>query len=208
MNCTLCASSAEIFYTGENGRYFICPRCRGIFLDPESFPSQTEEKERYLKHNNDINDPGYHSFVEPVVRAISKSFSPHHRGLDFGCGQDSVIAHLLNKEGFALDLYDPFFRDNKSVLSNRYDFIACCEVIEHFHHPDKEFKLLASLLKPGGRLYCMTDLYKGGTDFGKWYYKNDKTHVFFYHPDTIRFIKEDFGFEDFEIRNRLITLSR
>ncbi|MEK7377224.1 MAG: class I SAM-dependent methyltransferase, partial [Candidatus Margulisiibacteriota bacterium] len=160
------------------------------------------------KHNNDIEDREYQNSVAPIVKAVSASFSTQCRGMDFGCGQNSVIKHLLQKEGFALDLYDPFFKDDKSILSNKYDFITCCEVIEHFHHPAKEFKLLSCLLKPGGKLYCMTDLYKDDTDFEKWYYKNDKTHVFFYHPETVRYIKENFGFEDYRIENRLIVFNK
>ncbi len=208
MRCALCNGDSNIFYSGKNGDYFTCSQCKGIFLSPENYSGSKEEKERYEKHNNDIEDAGYQNSVAPIVNAVSASFSSQHRGLDFGSGKNSVIKHLLQKEGFILDLYDPFFKEDRAVLSNKYDFITCCEVVEHFHHPAKEFKLLSSLLNPGGRLYCMTDLYRDDTDFEKWYYKNDKTHVFFYHPETICYIKENFEFDDYRIKNRLIIFEK
>ena len=208
MKCTLCSEEAKLFYSGKNGEYFACPQCKGIFLSPNNFPAPAEEKERYEKHNNDIEDAGYQNSVAPIVNEVLRSFSPQDRGLDFGCGRDSVIKHLLQKEGFTIDLYDPLFKNDQAVLFNKYDFISCNEVMEHFHHPDKEFKLLSPLLKPGGKLYCTTDLYKDDTDFEHWYYKNDKTHVFFYHTDTILYIKENLGFDDYRIENRLITFNK
>ena len=56
-----------------------------------------------------------------------------------------------------------------------------------------------------GKLYCMTDLYDKSINFHKWYYKNDSTHVFIYHKNTIHWIKEKFGFSNVTIEGRLIT---
>jgi Methyltransferase domain len=62
--------------------------------------------------------------------------------------------------------------------------------MEHLHDPLKEFGLLKSLLKPQGKLYCMTHLYDESIDFAKWYYKNDKTHVCIYQKETVKFLQE------------------
>jgi len=78
-------------------------------------------------------------------------------------------------------------------------------VIEHFSNPNKEFKLFKKLLKKGSKLYCMTDIYDDSIDFEKWYYKNDPTHIFFYHKKTFEWIKEKFDFKSVEIEKRLIT---
>lgn len=208
MKCSLCQGDAIFFYAGAGGEYFRCCRCRAIFLSPEFFLDEREEKARYETHNNDPQDIRYQKFVFPIVNGVLDSFSINQKGLDFGCGTGPVIKHLLQQKGFSVDLYDPFFRNNQSVFSKNYDFIVCCEVIEHFHQPAKEFSRLFELLNTGGRLFCMTDFYKDELDFENWYYKDDPTHVFFYHKQTIRFICENFGFADYRMDNRLIVFEK
>jgi SAM-dependent methyltransferase len=208
MKCSLCQTDADFFYRGRIGEYSRCPVCRGIFLSPEYFLDASEEKSRYETHNNDVTDLRYQKFVTPMVDEIVNSFSTNHKGLDFGCGTGPVIEHLLRQKGFSVDLYDPFFRNNQSVLTKKYDFIACCEIIEHFQKPDREFQLLFSLLNPGGKLFCMTDFYRDNTDFKNWNYKEDATHVFFYHKDTLKFILENFGFVSHQVKNRLVIFEK
>lgn len=129
------------------------------------------------------------------------------KGLDFGAGTGPVITKLLHDIGFHLELYDPFFWNNPQVLNATYDFIACCEVIKHFKNPWQDFKLLRSLLTPGGVLYCITEIYSENLDFEKWHYKNDATHVFFYHQDAFKWIKDNFKFSKLEIEGNLIKLT-
>jgi SAM-dependent methyltransferase len=112
---------------------------------------------------------------------------------------------MLERHGYTLDRFDPYFCPDRSVFSNNYDFIVCCEVIEHFHEPAKEFHLLRRLLSHNAHLVCMTHLLSEDTDFENWYYKDDPTHAFFYREDTIDFIRTRFGFKSSEIRDRLIV---
>jgi SAM-dependent methyltransferase len=158
-----------------------------------------------LIHNNNVDDVRYQQFVSPVTSAVMNDYSPKHKGLDFGAGTGPVISKVLTDNQFNIKAYDPFFHNHPQLLDETYDFIACCEVIEHFYTPCKEFSLLKSLLKPNGRLYCMTDIYNENIDFHGWYYKNDPTHVFFYQQQSFRYIKDKFGFSDVTIDGRLIT---
>ncbi|MFA5098063.1 MAG: class I SAM-dependent methyltransferase [Candidatus Margulisiibacteriota bacterium] len=208
MQCPLCKSISKGFFEGKNGIYYACPLCKGIFLGRENLLSFDEEKERYLTHQNCVEDKGYQKFVGPIVKAVKGSFLPASQGLDFGCGQRSVIKHLLQQDGYSVALYDPFFKDERQVLSKKYDYIVCCEVIEHFHDPAKEFMLLSSMLKPKGKLFCMTETWDSEKEFAAWYYKNDPTHVFFYQQATAACIAERFGFSDHRIEGRLIELSK
>ena len=173
-------------------------------LHPADFLSPEQEKARYELHNNDVNDPKYQAFVAPVADDIKGNFNPEHEGLDFGCGTGPVITKLLRDEHYNIVTYDPFFCNDTGVLNSEYDYIVCCEVIEHFTHPAKEFMLLKSLLKPGGYLYCMTELFHEDLNFSQWYYKNDETHAFFYHHKAIQWIKTTFNFTDVIISGRLI----
>ena len=212
--CTLCGrdvacnvSTTPIFYQNKTQLYYQCRNCCGIFATPESRPDRETELARYQEHNNDVEDIGYQKFVSPITSAVIKDFTPNSNGLDFGAGTGPVISKLLNDQKFQIVQYDPFFHNYPDLLEKKYDYIACCEVIEHFYNPSKEFNLLKKLLLPNGKLYCMTDIYNETINFEKWYYKNDPTHVFIYHKTTINWIKEKFGFSNVSIDGRLITYS-
>jgi len=167
--------------------------------------SLEREKARYETHNNDVHDPEYQRFVSPIVSSALRDLSPSHSGLDFGAGTGPVISKLLRDQGFNIVQYDPFFHDHPALLEDTYDYIVCCEVVEHFCLPSREFALLKRLLKPQGILYCMTELYRQGIDFSNWYYINDPTHVFIYQSTTMEWIRQEYGFSSCAIRDRLIT---
>lgn len=204
-NCPLCQSPGAVFYRSDRLLYYHCDNCFGIFLDETLRLDREAEMSRYKEHNNDIDDKKYQKFVSPISSAIMRDFSQTDKGLDFGAGTGPVISRILKDNKFLIEQYDPFFHDYPDLLNEKYDYIACCEVVEHFHDPHNEFKLLKKLLLPGGRLYCMTELYNESIDFADWYYKNDPTHVFFYQKKSIDWIKEEFGFRDVTIEGRLIT---
>jgi len=204
LNCLLCNGRAEYFATARGNRYYRCTLCRSVMMDPKQFLSPEKEKQRYDQHNNDVYDPGYRKFVQPLVDRITRNYSTETKGLDFGAGSGPVSSVMLKEMGYdAIELYDPYYHPDRSVLSKQYHFIICCEVIEHFQNPAESFKLLRSLLLPDGALFCMTELYSEGLDFMSWYYKNDSTHVFFYHRRAMRWIRKTYGFTDLWIQNRL-----
>jgi SAM-dependent methyltransferase len=200
-NCPLCKNTSHIIISNE---FYECDVCKCIFRAKEFYLTSLKEKQRYLEHNNDINDPGYQNFVSPITLAILRDYTPGHTGLDYGAGTGPVISKILQDNGYNIVQYDPFFHNFPQLLNSAYDYIACCEVIEHFHDPHKEFSLLKNLLNPGGRLYCMTEIYNSGIDFMKWYYKNDPTHVIFYRRETLEWIQQNFNFSKMTIQNRLI----
>lgn len=142
-------------------------------------------------HNNDVHDQCYRNFVRPLVDLIVSTQSPSRKGLDFGAGPGPVIAYMLDERGFTMQLYDPFFLPDASVLEVEYGFVVACEVIEHFHNPRTSFNLLSRLLEADGTLYCRTTLLPDDMGFDRWHYKNDDTHVFFYHEETIAWIAKN-----------------
>jgi 2-polyprenyl-3-methyl-5-hydroxy-6-metoxy-1,4-benzoquinol methylase len=205
MECPLCSNTSLNEFDNIVGVIYLqCDNCQSVFKHFENYPTLEVEKERYLLHDNDITNEGYQTFVQPIVQHILKSIPKSAVGLDFGAGTGPVIAEILKSESYNISLYDPFFHPEKEVLNNTYDFIICCEVIEHFHCPNIEFVLLRKLLKPGGRLFCMTHLLPEKEDFKSWYYKNDPTHVIFYSEENIQWIKSNFNFSKVKIEDRLI----
>lgn len=204
MNCILCESNTEKFKIWRENQYYRCNVCKSIMLDPKNYVSNKEEKARYKEHNNDVQDKRYQAFVSPIVIEVLRDYKENHRGLDFGSGTGPVITKLLRDKGYNIKVYDPFFANDPVVLKEKYDYIVCCEVIEHFHNPREEFKLLKSLLKPDGSLYIMTSIYSEDIDFDYWNYKDDITHVFFYHKGALEWIRKEFGFSHLKIEKDLI----
>ncbi|WP_317164155.1 class I SAM-dependent methyltransferase [Psychroflexus aurantiacus] len=209
--CPLCESIADYFCSiGKKGRdYYKCFTCHAVFLHPDKHVDLASEKSRYEEHNNDVEDPRYQTFVQPITEAVEAQFPKTADGLDYGCGTGPVASVVLEENGFKdIALYDPFFHPDKNPLTKTYDFIICCEVMEHFFQPKEEFSRLRNLLRTSGKLFCKTSVLKDDIDkseFKDWWYTNDPTHVFFYTPETLRFIAEKFGFNTVLIESKLIT---
>ena len=68
MLCNICGSEAvKSFLTSDQKTYWSCSCCGGKFLDKDFLLNSNDEKERYLEHNNEINDPEYRSFLSKLV---------------------------------------------------------------------------------------------------------------------------------------------
>jgi len=206
-SCPLCKHESSVFYHFKSRLYHICNHCSGIFPDRTLWPNFNDEKARYEEHNNDVEDLGYQKFVSPIVSAVHKNYTESDAGLDFGAGPGPVISKMLKDLNYNIKLYDPFFHKDEKLLLDTYNYIVCCEVMEHFHHPYQEFQLMRDMLKADGAIYCLTDIYDDSIDFHKWYYKNDQTHVFIYQKETLEWIKNEFQFPKMEINKRLISFS-
>lgn len=209
-SCPLCLSTATFLLQVQQDEYYECPKCEGIFLAEKNRLNEIEELGRYQLHQNKVEDIRYQNFVKPLVEAVKKKFPVTAGGLDFGCGSGPVIAKMLSDAGYVMKKYDPFFFDIKENLQRSYDFIVCCEVMEHFYHPKKEFALLYKLLLPGGKLYAKTSLvsFEIRADFKNWYYKDDPTHVFLYAEKTLRLIKQQYNFSDLQIEEEYFVFKK
>ncbi len=195
-SCRLCQmpNLAPLAGSGDLRDYTRCPRCDLHFLSPTRHLSAAEEMARYLLHENDPTDFRYQKFVQPLCDEILARATIGQMGLDFGAGTGPVLAEMLEHRQLQIKKYDPFFWRDDSLLSQAYDFVYCCEVIEHFYDPSKEFRRLRQLLRPGGFLAVMTHFWEPSVDFESWYYRRDPTHVAFYSEATANWIQRELGF--------------
>jgi SAM-dependent methyltransferase len=182
--------------------YWRCGACLATFLDPCLRPSAERELAEYRLHRNHETDIVYRQFLSRLTVPLLERLPAGRQGLDFGCGPEPVLATLLREAGHSVALYDPFFRPDRAVLERRYDFIACSEVVEHFHHPASEFKMLDDLLEPDGYLAVMTQFQTDDARFADWHYRRDLTHVVFYRAHTLAWLAERHGWRcEFPVRN-------
>ena len=204
--CIVCHSNlVESFSTLDKNKYWKCNFCQAKFLDKHYFIDEVSEKDRYLEHENVIEDPRYRNFLSRLSVPLVERLNANSKGLDFGCGPGPALADILVKDGYEVDLYDPFFFPNQNIFSNQYDFITCTETVEHFHNPFEEFKKLDDLLIKGGWLGIMTNFLTEEEAFEKWYYRRDPTHVTFYSEETFKVIGKQRNW-DLEIISKNIVI--
>ncbi|MDP3921068.1 MAG: class I SAM-dependent methyltransferase [Candidatus Omnitrophota bacterium] len=202
MHCLLCNSDSPDLcwektdpHHGKKA-YWKCPHCSLVFLDVVCRLKEKDEKARYDLHENDPADSGYRNFINKLLDPLREKLKPGFRGLDFGCGPGPALGKMLEGAGMTVEVYDPFYFPDKKPLETSYDFITCTEVVEHFYSPRNEFLLLNRLLKPdGSHLAVMTEMLDDETDFGKWWYQSEPTHVCFYERKTFLWIAEWLGWQ-------------
>ncbi len=188
--CPLCQEDKTYLFHSD---YYKCSNCSFIFLSPDKRVDQTEEKRQYDLHENNPDDPEYRQFLSQIIDPL-KAYLPKNEklsGLDYGCGPGPTLNLMLEDEGIEMKIYDPFYYPKKENLNRLYDVITCTEVAEHFFNPLEEFKKLKELLKTGGVLGIMTDLYSEDMDFKNWHYIKDPTHVGFFSRESLSWLAQE-----------------
>ena len=187
--CTVCKNNKiEFFLNVEGLDYWQCDLCKATMLDSIQFISSNKEKKHYLKHNNEINDTRYRTFLSNLIEPLKDKISINDMGLDYGCGYAPALADILRKDGFNVELYDPFFFKNENIFFRKFNFITCSEVVEHFFKPYEEFNKIDSLLAKNSWLAIMTSFMTEDYLFKNWHYRRDPTHVVFYKKITFKII--------------------
>jgi len=209
--CPLCKNIQTSFlYRDRYRTYQRCPNCALIFVSQKDLLPPHQEKERYDLHQNDPLDEGYRQFLNQLAQPLIKRIGPPPmEGLDFGSGPGPVLAMILEEQGYRMTLYDPYYSPDKSPLQRSYNFVTCTETIEHFYTPDKDWRLLISLLKPGSWLGIMTQLVQDIQSFPTMHYITDMTHVSFFSQQTFRYLADRDNLHlEFEADNLIFIKSK
>lgn len=198
--CPLCEStSTGLLYKGGKAsgyRDFVhCTNCDLVFVPKSYFLDESAERERYLQHNNEVDDPDYRAFLARLYDELKPHLNAGSKGLDYGSGPGPALIAMMREDGFDVREYDPHFCPDESALNDTYDFVTCTETAEHFHDPKANFDLLHSILRPCGWLGLMTSMLDNWDEFPDWYYHHDPTHVCFYSPKTMRWIADQYGYD-------------
>lgn len=187
--CPLChARRANPFVRAHGRQYLQCGICRLVHVPPEARLDPAAEAARYRTHRNDPGDAGYREFLSRLAGPLADRLPFGAQGLDYGSGPGPTLSVMLEARGLKVALYDPFFAPDEVVLHRTYDFVTCTETAEHFFDPRHEFDRLQGLVRPGGWLALMTALWTDGLDFTAWHYARDRTHVCFYHRETVAWL--------------------
>lgn len=195
ITCPICAShiTTKWIHPRRKTLYHLCQSCEAIFMDPKDYPSKEIELKKYMEHENDLSNEGYVNFLENFIDSAVQPYLKSGHILDYGSGPNPVLSILLERRGFHVAIYDPFFHKTMDE-SMTFDMITATEVIEHFHDPMLNFKRMIEMLKPHGFLSVMTLFHHDDMDhFKDWFYQRDPTHVIFYRPKTLSIIADQLG---------------
>ena len=210
INCLLCHSNKTALYLDQTEnipwalygyekesfpkslKFYQCSNCDLIFKDPAVRAKLENEKQHYLKHNNDEDNIEYQNYMMRLIEPFLSYLKKGDEGLDFGSGPHPVMEQMFKKIGFTCFSSDPFFNFKESVLDRQYDFITCSEAAEHFCDAFQEFNLLFSLLKQDGKMAIRTK-FAPSKDFNDWWYQRDPTHVVFYSEKSFHFLADKYS---------------
>lgn len=207
--CPICNSvSVAPFFEDKRRAYLRCYDCKLVFVPKRYWLSREDEKAIYDLHENDAKDQGYRDFLSRLSKPLLERLAPEQRGLDFGCGPGPTLSCLFEEQGHQVDLYDPFYYSDTSILSKCYDFICSTEVVEHLHDPNKEWTRLFKMLNKGGWLGIMTKMVVDKEAFSRWHYIHDMTHICFYSRDTFDYIAQRFNAELHFVKSDVVLIQK
>ncbi|HPF39028.1 MAG TPA: class I SAM-dependent methyltransferase [Phycisphaerae bacterium] len=191
--CPLCNGPADCRPLNPARPLRHCRQCDLIFASPETHPDPDAERERYLRHENSLDDPGYVATFDAVLELMGRRATAAGHTLDFGSGPTPVLVELLRRQGFDAVGYDPYFAPDTD-LSGPFDAIVSVETFEHFARPRRELETLRARLAPGAPLIVKTLFHPGPDALDGWHYLRDHTHVSFYSAATFEWIASGFDF--------------
>jgi len=192
--CPLCLGhNSKFFYKDRLRYYHRCVDCFLVYVPSQYHIAQNDEKKRYDLHRNDPNDSNYRLFLGKLLTAMVPLLSKGDKGLDFGSGPGPTLSRMFTELGFCMEIFDPFYANDKRVLNSTYDFLSCSETVEHFRKPQEEWELFLRLVKKNGLIGIMTQMLQDDIEFSNWYYKNDETHICFYSKQTCCWLAERYN---------------
>ena len=181
-SCPLCGRTGLDAFTTQRDQvlYGKCRYCGYISRDPSFRISAHDEKKRYQLHENRPDDPGYLNWLNKFLTfALNPAPRKNGRILDFGSGPEPVMAEILRRRGWSVDIEDVFFAPDRRP--GPFALITAVEVFEHLADPKSALKDLAGRLEPDGRLCISTEfLPVWDDDFNSWHYRSDATHIGFF----------------------------
>lgn len=182
--------------------YYLCERC-GFTFAPEFL--DWSKNEFLTKIYNDeylLVDPELPK-IRPrrMAQCLEDVFGDaKHKicHLDYGSGY-GTLSTLLRANGWATRSYDPFFQDNNTFGTEKFDLITAIEVFEHVPHPYQLMDDLVTKLQADGVLYFTTLLSDGvqsGRDLLDWWYLAPRNgHVSLFSARSLTFLLEQYGFK-------------
>jgi hypothetical protein len=179
IECKLCQAPCCSQIPSGTARTFLhCSRCGLVFVPENEWLDLDAERARYDQHDNTPTNLGYLRFLSEVVAQVEALQVGTGSILDYGCGEQAILAALLRAKGLACIGYDPLY--GREQRDGPHALVILCEVIEHLRDLRGELERVGHLLSPGGRVLVRTRPYPGVEAIADWWYSRDTTHINFF----------------------------
>ncbi|AIO18645.1 hypothetical protein KQ51_00765 [Candidatus Izimaplasma bacterium HR1] len=210
--CKICNSPTdELFDKQLKVTYDVCHKCDFISKQESFLLTPDEEQGRYATHkNDDEGNIGYMNMFNNLIDLHVRPLKKVKNILDFGSGPYPMLKKILDRDGYNVAIYDPFFSKDLAYQNNMYDLITTTEAIEHFVNPIKEIEHLLSLLNDQGYLVIMTNFRTMDVEgFTTWWYRRDPTHISFFNDNTFNYLKGRYNLIEISNNHKnIITLQK
>ncbi len=187
--CKICGSLTKKI-TINKLNYDFCENCGFLCKTADFILSKEDEFNRYLLHNNSSNE-NYINYQENFFNEIKVFLGP--KVLDYGCGNNHILADILSKNNYITSFYDLYFYPSENYEKHHYDAIILEEVIEHIEEPLTVLERLVGMLNNKGKIIIRTNLIPANVLEGKWWYLRDTTHISFFDIKTFQYISNLFS---------------
>ena len=182
--CKICGSlTKNIFINKVN--YEFCDYCGFLCKTKDYILSSEDEYNRYLLHSNSENE-NYINYQKKFYDEINDFLG--EKVLDYGCGDNHILANILKENGHDSMYYDLYFYPDIKYEKYLYDAIILEEVIEHLNDPLSVITKLIKLLNINGKLIIRTNFIPKNVVEKNWWYLRDITHISFFDIKTFQYI--------------------
>lgn len=209
-SCLLCQHPHLKSLSCQDGRrYWECERCEYLFLDPSQRLALIAERERYLLHDNNLEDPSYFKYLRKTwdKLIVEPGWIPQ-MALDYGCGPTKGLEAVLLESAVQVWSYDPIFYPEKNWPREGFDVIYCSEALEHAFSPADVFSEWIDRLKSDGQIVLRTQFHSGIEAVESWWYASDPTHVGFFNATTFDYVAQTWGLQVKHLHSPYVVLSR
>ncbi|MCS7286650.1 MAG: class I SAM-dependent methyltransferase [Anaerolineae bacterium] len=136
------------------------------------FPVPLKDRQEYYRALYRTLKPGWKPSTEVYQEIVASYLGPGVRVLDLGCGRGGIMERLHPRTALTVGVdYDwASLREHRApaifriqaraeilpFLSGSFDLVICSWVLEHLAEPEKTFREIARVLKPGGHFIFLT----------------------------------------------------
>lgn len=152
-----------------------------------------ETGEKHYKGQWETTDADHFKKEAEILEAFIRHYKTPEKILDFGSGSGLMTKELRNR-GLDVTPIEPMIHGylKDQHFAHKFDVVLGIEVIEHLTDVWTELNEIAVRMTDNGIMLFTTlltntfiDLPDADEHFGKWWYKDDPTHVSFFCNKTL-----------------------